>query len=385
MGQSACKCLNAKESNNLQITKIEKKSLNLNKPNHNFDASKVDMKLYMKNIKKIIKLQSYARGYITRKKNASLLKQYRSEHQNAPGEGMGYRPIDKIPDYSNESIRATEARIGQFKYDKQESESDRDLIERGPFELDNQAVYVGQWNKMGLRHGRGLQIWPDGSKYEGYWKNDTANGKGRLIHADGDVYEGNWVNDKANGKGTYIHVDGAKYIGEWIDDKQHGQGKETWPDGSFFEGTYDNGKKHGKGKFCWDDGSTYDGEFYLNNIQGFGIYHWSDGRIHSGYWKNNKMEGKGTFTWADGRKYVGDYIDDKKHGYGEFIWPDGRKYIGHWENGKQNGMGVYISVDGKKREGEWKDGKRVRWVGNEKNDSPGPVDNNEGKNEHKNE
>ena len=39
-----------------------------------------------------------------------------------------------------------------------------------------------------MRWGRGKQYWPDGSIYEGYWSNHTANGKGRLIHADGDAY-----------------------------------------------------------------------------------------------------------------------------------------------------------------------------------------------------
>ena len=48
-----------------------------------------------------------------------------------------------------------------------------------------------------IREGRGIQIWLDGSRYEGYWKNNKANGKGRLIHADGDVYEGDWKDDKA--------------------------------------------------------------------------------------------------------------------------------------------------------------------------------------------
>ena len=43
-----------------------------------------------------------------------------------------------------------------------------------------------------IRDGRGIQIWLDGSRYEGYWKNNKANGHGRLIHADGDVYEGEW-------------------------------------------------------------------------------------------------------------------------------------------------------------------------------------------------
>ena len=69
------------------------------------------------------------------------------------------------------------------------------------------------------RQGRGIQIWLDGSRYEGYWVNNKANGRGRLIHADGDVYEGEWLNDKAHGKGVYTHVDGSIYKGEWFEDK----------------------------------------------------------------------------------------------------------------------------------------------------------------------
>lgn len=49
------------------------------------------------------------------------------------------------------------------------------------------------------RHGRGKQIWQDGSIYEGYWHNNVACGKGRLIHSDGDIYEGEWKDDKAHG------------------------------------------------------------------------------------------------------------------------------------------------------------------------------------------
>jgi hypothetical protein len=48
-------------------------------------------------------------------------------------------------------------------------------ITKGPFTLKNGAVYTGQW-LMGMRDGFGTQLWPDGSRYEGQWRNDKANG-----------------------------------------------------------------------------------------------------------------------------------------------------------------------------------------------------------------
>ena len=50
-----------------------------------------------------------------------------------------------------------------------------------------------------MRQGRGVQIWQDGSKYEGFWESDKANGFGRLIHANGGMYQGYWHNDLAHG------------------------------------------------------------------------------------------------------------------------------------------------------------------------------------------
>ena len=146
---------------------------------------------------------------------------HNAQNQNSIGAA---NPLSQMPDYSNNATRTTEKRLGNFNFDMPESPSMKNLVPRGPYQLDNGAIYFGEWTRDGLRHGKGLQIWKDGSKYEGYWKNDMANGKGRLIHSDGDVYEGEWENDKAHGKGIYIHMDGAQYHGDWRDDKQHGFG-----------------------------------------------------------------------------------------------------------------------------------------------------------------
>jgi len=170
------------------------------------------------------------------------------------------------------------------------------------------------------RDGKGVMIWLDGSRYDGYWNSDKTHGKGRLIHANGDVYTGDWQEGKANGKGLYVHSDGASYNGEWKDDKQHGVGVEMWPDGAKYEGSYLNGMKHGQGCFTWADGSEYKGEFSENNIHGKGFYKWTDGREYIGDWRNNKMHGHGMFKWSDGRIYDGEYFEDAKEGLGTFIW-----------------------------------------------------------------
>lgn len=264
----------------------------------------------------------------------------------------------------NPRVRELEAKLGPYHPSCVDAGKDQPVREtRGTILLNNEAKYTGQWNPTNnTRDGYGVQVWTDGSKYEGYWRNDQANGKGRLIHADGDVYEGDWQDDKAHGKGCYTHYDGAKYDGDWVEDRQHGYGVESWPDGTRYEGEYRDGKKQGKGRFKWVDGSNYYGDFAGNNIEGQGTYCWSDGRKYQGDWVNNKMHGRGVFTWADGRRYEGDYVDDKKQGRGVFTWPDGRKYDGEWFEGKQHGRGTFISANGRKREAQWANGKRVRWL-----------------------
>eukprot|EP00971_Amphidinium_carterae_P219931 4365917-Amphidinium_carterae.1 len=77
------------------------------------------------------------------------------------------------------------------------------------------ATQIKTNHSKSWRSGYGVQVWPDGARYEGGWADDVAHGRGRFLHADGDVYDGEWMTDQAHGKGTYFHKDGSKYTGQW--------------------------------------------------------------------------------------------------------------------------------------------------------------------------
>ena len=51
-----------------------------------------------------------------------------------------------MPDYSNEKTRAVEEKLAPFAWDLDESEFGINLIERGPYKLENGCVYEGSWS-----------------------------------------------------------------------------------------------------------------------------------------------------------------------------------------------------------------------------------------------
>ena len=228
-------------------------------------------------IKKIISFQSILRGFLLRKK----ISQYLIDDKNAFNSNISLTRYVIVP-----NSKITEEEISAL-FEKYPPLNDGVPVElKQSVEYENRAIYYGEWEKNGnKRHGRGIQVWTDGSRYEGYWKEDKANERGKLTHSDGDIYEGEWLDDKAHGYGVYTHIDGAKYEGNWKEDKQDGLGKESWPDGASYEGEYKQGKKSGQGIFKWADGSTYEGQFEDNNINGKGIYTWGDKRQYIGDWK----------------------------------------------------------------------------------------------------
>ena len=41
---------------------------------------------------------------------------------------------------------------------------------------------------------------PNGSVYEGDWRDNKINGRGVWKHPNGDVYDGEWLNNAKHGK-----------------------------------------------------------------------------------------------------------------------------------------------------------------------------------------
>lgn len=57
------------------------------------------------------------------------------------------------------------------------------------------------------KHGQGLFIYPDGSKYEGSWVDDLRDGYGIYYYVNGDRFEGEWKQHLRHGQGTYYFND----------------------------------------------------------------------------------------------------------------------------------------------------------------------------------
>jgi len=78
-------------------------------------------------------------------------------------------------------------------------------------------------------NGKGLLIWDDGKKYEGYFVNDKREGRGTFTWPDGRKYIGEWQAGKYHGKGIFVNINGHSKEGYWIHGKkvQHPSNKSS--------------------------------------------------------------------------------------------------------------------------------------------------------------
>ncbi|KPP62580.1 hypothetical protein Z043_119231 [Scleropages formosus] len=58
---------------------------------------------------------------------------------------------------------------------------------RTPWTPGSSGSYAGETGVGGQKHGSGLQMWPDGSRYEGQFTNGHKEGVGVYTWPDGEV------------------------------------------------------------------------------------------------------------------------------------------------------------------------------------------------------
>lgn len=201
--------------------------------------------------------------------------------------------------------------------------------------------YLPEGGEMIIRNGdNGIMEWPDGTVYEGSWKDDKRHGNGTFTWPDGREYTGEWVEGIIEGEGTLAWPDGREYSGEWRDGLMHGTGTLTWFDGEVplqtYEGRWVNGTAEGRGTMSFDDGSSY-----------------------TGSWSEGMADGTGTFTGTDDEQYTGQFSEGSPDGQGTMRWPDGRRHSGEWQDGTMHGGGTWTDDEGVSTRGRWDEGEFV--------------------------
>ena len=129
----------------------------------------------------ILRIQAAMKSYLAAKRaNATKFGGYQFKDFNAECFG----------DFTNKTVDKITASYGQYKCNKSIGTKYKEKRQFfGMEDQDNGSKYQGEINPLDdVYHGYGTMIWKDGSRYDGWWRNDKPHHHGRLIMANGDMY-----------------------------------------------------------------------------------------------------------------------------------------------------------------------------------------------------
>lgn len=221
--------------------------------------------------------------------------------------------------------------------------------------------------------GHGTYIFPDKSRYVGYFKRGVIEGRGIYYDHGGDKYLGGWKNSQRHGEGKWISKTGESYIGTFHQGKIHGSGKFTYADGRYVEGQWNENLPVGEAEMFYPDGRSELGS-------------WENGRWKSkepiavSYRKPtpelkeevkkrptnkncNKLhchKEEGVFVYKDGSKYTGWFVNGQPEGKGKCVYASGDEYVGFWKNHSPHGEGIMYFQAGRVYGAEWEYGTPVK-------------------------
>jgi hypothetical protein len=93
--------------------------------------------------------------------------------------------------------------------------------------LPDGGRYVGQFNEQRQPHGEGVKFHADGSeRASGQWRDGKLHGRGKEIFPKGSRYEGDLIDGKWSGLGTFTWADGRVFQGELDENASNGFGVE---------------------------------------------------------------------------------------------------------------------------------------------------------------
>ena len=172
---------------------------------------------------------------------------YKTKEVTIVGEGTYY------PSLSAQRLRKE---IGDFVFGENPVGGSVDLEKRSMVRLESGHKYDGTWIRgKNIMYGKGTLIYPDGSIYDGWFKNNYPHGFGRLIWSTRDVYEGEWAEGEMHGMGVIRYHNGNRYEGQFINHTRYGQGVLLYADGDKYDGPWKNDLEHGIATFTYSDGS----------------------------------------------------------------------------------------------------------------------------------
>lgn len=220
---------------------------------------------------------------------------------------------------------------------------------RGTLLYDDGDVYEGYF-LGGKFHGKGVSTRNDGNiRYDGEWRNGKFHGEGTYYYSKGDSqnraqYKGSFFNGMRVGKGVLTWKDGTLYEGDFAENMMSGRGVMKWPCGDVYEGEFANGTRDGYGKYTSADGYCYEGQWKEGKREGEGKTTYPDGWSAECMWRNDTPYTGETRQYADDGKtllYEGGIIEGEKQGYGViYCARNGRECIfkgvtcnGSWQTG----------------------------------------------------
>lgn len=193
--------------------------------------------------------------------------------------------------------------------------------------VENNYLYVGNF-KNNEFHGHGVLTMPE-NVYDGEFKNGKRHGYGKLTQKFGDgvyKYIGYFKKGKRHGKGLELFPNGSGYDGDWVNDTAHGYGIFKFKDGSRYDGHQSNNTFHGKGKFVFANGDWFEGN-WVHGRGGKGVGHFTlpDNTAYVGELIFEKTpDGHGTKTYPNGDTYTGQWLAGKRHGDGTTVTASGQ-------------------------------------------------------------